>query len=285
MKRRSWITVLAIIVLVASLGAAAYPLVGNWIAERNQHDVVAAASAKMQENRGEWHKMEQDAQAYNTALADGMSNISRSIYNQTLSVTDDGLMGILEIPCLDVEIPIYHDSTSDVLAKGIGHVYGSSLPIGGKGTHAALSGHSGMSNQRMLTDLPNMQKGDFFIIRVLGKTLTYQVDQIRTVLPDDVGELQIDPDKDMVTLITCTPYGINSHRLLVRGVRVSDEDAAAASATTSRSSVWWHEYGLAALQGLELAAVPALIVVVIVRRRRKKDEQKENVTQPENPEN
>lgn len=285
MKRRSWITVLAVIVLVASLGAAAYPLVGNWIAERNQQDVVAAASAKMQENRGEWHKMEQDAQAYNAALADGMSNISRSIYNQTLSVTDDGLMGILEIPCLDVEIPIYHDSTSDVLAKGIGHVYGSSLPIGGKGTHAALSGHSGMSNQRMLTDLPNMQKGDFFIIRVLGKTLTYQVDQIRTVLPDDVGELQIDPDKDMVTLITCTPYGINSHRLLVRGVRVSDEDAAAASAATSRSSVWWHEYGLAALQGLGLAAVPALIVVVIVRRRRKKDEQKENVTQPETPKN
>lgn len=142
-------------------------------------------------------------------------------YNIILNATADGVMAYLEIPSINVMLPIYHGVDNGELLKGIGHLPETSLPVGGESTHTVLAGHSGMSNARLLTDLPKIKEGDIFYIHVYGRTLTYTVDQIKTVLPTDTSDLTIIPGEDYVTLVTCTPYGVNTHRLLVRGTRNS----------------------------------------------------------------
>lgn len=143
-------------------------------------------------------------------------------YESILNVSGNGMMGYIEIPAIHVSLPIYHYASEEILGKGIGHLYGSSLPVGGKGTHAVLTGHCGLMDARLFTDLENLKEGDSFSIHVLDKDLRYQVDQIKTVLPNVTEDLSIDKNEDFVTLMTCTPYGINSHRLLVRGKRMPD---------------------------------------------------------------
>ena len=141
-------------------------------------------------------------------------------YKSLLSVTDDGIMGHVAIKKIDVQLPIYHGSDDKVLATGVGHLEGSSLPVGGMGTHAVITGHRGLPAAKLFTDLDQMEVGDTFTVTVLGKTLTYQVDQIKIVLPEKTEDLVIDPERDYCTLLTCTPYSVNTHRLLVRGVHV-----------------------------------------------------------------
>ena len=175
-------------------------------------------------------------------------------------------MGVLEIPKIDVTLPIYHGTDNTTLSKGIGHLYGTSLPVGGKGTHAALSGHSGMAGQRMLSDLDQLVIGDCFTLRVLGKKLTYQADQIKIVLPEDVSDLAIDPEKDYVTLVTCTPYGVNTHRLLVRGVRVAEQEM---PVYNKAPSTWYRQYGYGILAGL-IAAVLLMSIPFFIRHRKRK---------------
>lgn len=143
-------------------------------------------------------------------------------YESILNVSGNGMMGYIEIPAIHVSLPIYHYASEEILGKGIGHLYGSSLPVGGKGTHAVLTGHCGLMDARLFTDLENLKEGDSFSIHVLDKDLRYQVDQIKIVLPNVTEDLSIDKNEDFVTLMTCTPYGINSHRLLVRGKRMPD---------------------------------------------------------------
>ena len=153
-------------------------------------------------------------------------------------------------------------------------MHGTSLPVGGKGTHAALSGHSGMAGQRMLSDLDQLVIGDCFTLRVLGKNLTYQADQIKIVLPENVSDLAIDPEKDYVTLVTCTPYGVNTHRLLVRGVRVAEQE----TQTYSKApSTWYRQYGYGILAGF-IAAVLLMSIPFVIRHRRKKFPQKDAQT-------
>ena len=175
-------------------------------------------------------------------------------------------MGVLEIPKIDVTLPIYHGTDNFTLSKGIGHLYGTSLPVGGKGTHAALSGHSGMAGQRMLSDLEQLVIGDCFTVRVLNKKLTYKVDQLKKVLPEDVSDLAIEPDKDYVTLVTCTPYGVNTHRLLVRGVRVAEQ---AMPVYNKAPSTWYRQYGYGILAGL-IAAVLLMSIPFFIRHRKRK---------------
>jgi len=141
-------------------------------------------------------------------------------YMQELSLEERGVMGYIQIPKLDLKVPIYHTTDEKVLQKGIGHMAGTSLPVGGKGTHAVMSGHRGLPTARLFTDLDKMAVGDKFQLNILDKTLSYEVDQIRIVEPEDFSQLQIDPEMDYCTLFTCTPYGINTHRLLVRGHRI-----------------------------------------------------------------
>ncbi len=147
-------------------------------------------------------------------------------YESILDVTGTGIMGYVEIPNIKVQLPVYHGTNQEVLQIAVGHVEGSSLPVGGIGTHSVLSGHRGLSSAKLFTDIDQLTEGDIFRFSVLGETLTYQVDQIHIVLPDEINDLEIDRDMDYCTLVTCTPYGVNSHRLLVRGHRIENENDA-----------------------------------------------------------
>lgn len=169
------------------------------------------------------------ARLYNQSLNTGVSSIKNAfqqeeeadaVYLSLLNINKDHTIGYLRIPGISLELPVYHGTSEEVLQKGVGHLEGSSLPIGGKGTHACLSAHRGLPNKRMFTNLDLLKKGDCFFITVLDETLAYQIYDINTVLPDEISSLAIRKEQDLVTLITCTPYGINTHRLYVTGTRI-----------------------------------------------------------------
>ena len=159
-----------------------------------------------------------------------------STYESLLNLNGDGMMGYVEIPVIDVQIPIYHYTTDESLEKGAGHLFGSSLPVGGESTHAILSAHRGLPSAKLFTDLNLVEKGDVFYLHILGKTLAYEVDQIQTVLPEQTDSLAITEGKDYVTLVTCTPYAVNTHRLLVRGHRTTVEAAKEAQKSEKKVS-------------------------------------------------
>ena len=180
--------------------------------------------------------MIEQAQEYNESLigigsiADPFSESNENQteddeYNKLLKIDDTGMMGYIDIPKLDVVLPVYHGTSEKVLQSGVGHLKNTSLPVGGESCHAVLSGHRGLANAKIFTDLNKMEVGDVFYIKVLHHTFAYQVDQILTVLPSDTDSLQIEKGKDYVTLVTCTPYAVNTHRLLVRGTRIPYEEA------------------------------------------------------------
>ena len=183
-------------------------------------------------------------------------------------------MGQLEIPELDIRLPIYHGTDGSTLEKGVGHLLGSSFPVGGGGTHTVLTGHSGLSREKMLTDLEKMKVGDRFFLHVLDRTLAYEVRDIFTVLPDNTSHLSIQQEEDMCTLITCTPYGVNTHRLLVQGYRVPYESEAVSTKITetaeenSRVSSWQQQYFDGIYYGVILADTIVLIWVVVRETRR-----------------
>ncbi len=247
---RRLITILSAIVCIVSLGAVIYPLISEHVIKCRQEEMIIAVEKQITAAPDEKLTAEYAAaEEYNRCL---LSGGQLSPYSDLLNLSGDGIMGVLEIPKIDVTLPIYHGTDNTTLSKGIGHLYGTSLPVGGKGTHAALSGHSGMAGQRMLSDLDQLVIGDCFTLRVLGKNLTYQADQIKIVLPENVSDLAIDPEKDYVTLVTCTPYGVNTHRLLVRGVRVAEQE----TQTYSKApSTWYRQYGYGILAGLIVAVL------------------------------
>lgn len=226
-QRRNVIRIAIAIVALVGLALLAYPHVAHWINDITQRGIIADYDRVVGErNASEASKAIADAEEYNAELARTgltwkMSEEDLARYNSLLDVTGTGMMGYLQIPKIDVSLPIYHGTGDDVLSGAIGHLAGSSLPVGGVGTHCSVSGHRGLPTPRLLTDLGMLQTGDTFTITVLDRVLTYEVDQIRTVLPQNLGDLAIDPNEDYVTLVTCTPFGVNSHRLLVRGHRVN----------------------------------------------------------------
>ncbi|HCA33568.1 MAG TPA: class C sortase, partial [Lachnospiraceae bacterium] len=177
----------------------------------------------------ERQKLWDAAAAYNEKLSKEGLNLMLSDqeleeYNSVLDVTGTGIMGYVDIPKINVSLPIYHGTDESVLQIAIGHIAGSSLPVGGAGSHCVISGHRGLPSARLFTDIDQLQEGDRFMLQVLGETLTYEVDQIRTVLPDELDDLQRQNGQDYCTLVTCTPYGVNTHRLLVRGHRVPNTE-------------------------------------------------------------
>jgi sortase A len=183
------------------------------------------------------------AREYNSNLSAGvdfeLTETEYAEYESILDISGTGIMGYIQIPSINVNLPIYHGTDEAVLQIAVGHIAGSSFPVGGEGTHAVLSGHRGLPSARLFTDLDKMTEGDIFTITVLDEVVTYQVDQIRIVLPEETGELAIVDGKDYCTLVTCTPYGINSHRMLVRGHRIDnldEEQALIVSAEASKVS-------------------------------------------------
>lgn len=257
-----------------ALGITLYPLISNYFAEVNR-SLIETKYTKAVElmDDSEVIGARMDAQAYNATLLtvtdkpytkEALTQAAES-YDELLNVRGDGIMGYLEIPKLGVELPIFHGTAEETLDRGLGHLLGSSLPVGGKGTHCVITGHSGLAGQRMFSDLDKLKILDVFYIKTLDETLAYSVIEINTVLPEDTSKLTINPQGDDVTLVTCTPYGINTHRLLVRGTRISYETASemmedADFEDVAPVSTWESEYRRGVILGMiGIALVAALI--------------------------
>lgn len=264
----------ALVILMALVGASVmlYPAAAAWFSDRvHAGQVVGYTETVRGMTTAEQAAALDAAHAYNDTLPDGplrdpytltaageATEVGEGVaaYRDALAVGGGGMLGVLDIPAIGVDLPIYHGTSDATLAKGIGHLYGSSLPVGGPGTHAVLTGHSGWVDATLLNELTRMRLGDTFTVNVLGEVLTYRVDQILTVLPSETEALRREAGKDYLTLITCTPTGINSHRLLVRGERVPTAES---GAETVRSTAvdpgfpWW----AAILAGVLVIAVLA----------------------------
>ena len=228
------------IILVVGVSLLLYPMVSDWWNGMHQSQAIATYEEAIRDNSAEENEaMWNAAVDYNKSLSHGndrftLTDVAHERYESLLNVTGTGIMGYVQIPKISVRLPIYHGTDDTVLQIAIGHIPGSSLPVGGLGTHAVISGHRGLPSARLFTDIDQLEEGDIFTLHVLGQTLTYQVDQIRTVLPDQLDDLAIDDGQDYCTLVTCTPYGVNTHRLLVRGHRVPNESIADVSADAER---------------------------------------------------
>lgn len=195
-------------------------------------------------------------------------------YQEQLSLTGD-IIARVRVPSADIDLPVRHDTTPDIIDKGVGHLYGTSLPVGGEGTHAVLTSHTGLSNATLFDNLTKVVEGDLIFVDVLGTTLAYRVDQIKIVLPDDIGDLAAEPGRDLLTLFTCTPYSVNTHRLLVRGERVTlaDDAVAALFAEPSVFVMQGWMWGLLAVSTIAIALF--VVMLVHANRKRKKDEDPE----------
>ena len=261
---------LAFLALIIAL----YPLISNYFAEVNR-SLIETKYTKTVERMDDSEIIDarMRAQQYNAMLLhvtdkpytkESLQQASES-YAELLNIRGDGIMGYLEIPKLGVELPIFHGTEEETLDRGLGHLLGSSLPVGGTGTHCVITGHSGLAGQRMFSDLDQLKLMDVFYLKVLDETLAYTIIEINTVLPEDTSELAINPQGDDVTLVTCTPYGVNTHRLLVRGTRISYEMASEMVEETvtediQPTSTWEDEYRRGVLLGtLGIALVGALV--------------------------
>lgn len=259
MKR--WL--LAAVCGVAALGLMLYPLAGELLSERYHSDIETAYTAAIADTDDiELTAQREAAERYNAMLS-GAATITEGgvsapplAYAQQLTV--GGVMCYVDIPKINVYLPVQHGTGAETLEKSVGHVVGTSLPVGGSSTHAVLSAHSGMASSKLFSDIDQLAVGDMFYIHVLGEVLAYKVDAIHTVLPTDTSRLQIEDGKDYITLVTCTPFGINTHRLLVRGHRVPyvpEQEVPAATEKPVASS--WTQHYLIGL-GIGLGAVAAV---------------------------
>ncbi len=239
-RKRRIFDIIRILVLLVALSVLLYPTVSNYLYEKNSSRVVSRYDEEVVKlSREEKEEMLAAARQYNgkmlenIELLDPFSPVKDEMdayYASLLNVDGDGMMGYVRIPRINVELPIYHGTSENVLQSGVGHFEGTSLPVGGESTHTVLTGHRGLPSKMLFTDLDELEKGDIFYIKVLGENLAYEVDQILTVLPEETEELSIIPGEDYATLVTCTPYAINTHRLLIRGHRIPYEEAVAREA-------------------------------------------------------
>ena len=269
-----------------ALGITLYPMISTWYNERHQAEVHIHYQEKVEQvDNTKLIEAKELAVAYNQTILpgaqdeDSFSNeaLLNAIedYAGLLNLAGDGIMGYVEIPKIGVSLPIYHGTNNSTLERGVGHLLGSSLPVGGESTHSVLTAHSGMASQKMFSDLDRMKIGDVFYLDVLGERLAYQVDQIKTVLPYDTTYLQTEIGSDLCTLVTCTPFGVNTHRLLVRGTRIPYEEAEVIVEEKLETeepvkSTWEQQYLQGIIIGVSAVVILGLGIMVfcIVRRRR-----------------
>lgn len=257
-------TILLCLFFLAGISLLLYPTVSNWWNSRTQSKAIADYDHVVETMDQEtYDKILNAAKEYNTELKKHNSSIhnlteaEQKEYNSILDISGTGIMGTITIPSIDVELPIYHGTSDSVLAIAIGHIPGSSFPIGGSGTHCVLSGHRGLPSARLFTDIDKLTEGDTFELRVLDELATYEVDQIRIVLPHEISELEITLGKDQCTLVTCTPYGINTHRLLVRGHRIQNADLSTVRITSDAVQI-------DTMVIAPIVAAPILIVLILL---------------------
>lgn len=226
--RKHGSTIFLFFIFLLGLAVLLYPPVSDYWNKLHQSRAIASYVEQVEQmDTSAYEKVWNDAVAYNQTLPGKagrytMSEEELAEYESLLNISGTGIMGYIEIPSIDCSLPIYHTTKESVLQIAVGHIEGTSLPTGGIGTHCVLSGHRGLPSAHLFTDLDRMVEGDLFILQILNETLTYEVDQVRIVEPYEMDALEIDPNMDYCTLTTCTPYGINSHRLLVRGHRVEN---------------------------------------------------------------
>lgn len=259
---------------VAALGRMLYPLIGELVSEKYHSDVETAYTTAIADTDDtELTAQREAAQQYNAMLS-GAATIAKGgasapplAYAEQLTV--GGVMCYIDIPKIGVYLPVQHGTDADTLEKSVGHVVGTSLPVGGGSTHAVLSAHSGMASAKLFSDIDQLTEGDMFYIHVLGEVLAYKVDAVHTVLPTDTSLLQIEDGKDYVTLVTCTPFGVNTHRLLVRGHRIpyTPEQATAAAVEKPAASSWTQHYISGLAVGLGVVAVVGGAYFLVRRNR------------------
>lgn len=286
MKRKIILILTAVVSLVLALGIALYPMISSIYNEQHQSKIHTEFLQQVEDTDDtKLQEALQNARAYNAALSgvvsddafskDALQGASEE-YESLLNVTGRGIMGYVSIPKLNVTLPIYHGTDSGTLERGIGHLLGTSLPVGGDSTHSVLTAHSGMASQRMFSDLPQLKEGDVFYLEVLDEKYAYQVDQIKTVLPHDTTYLGIEAEQDLCTLVTCTPFGVNTYRLLVRGHRIPYEEAEVIiqqqeQTEVKTGSTWQNEYikGIAIGLGIVLFFLIIFLIIWLIRRMRR----------------
>lgn len=300
MKSEKILLIIAIIFIIVGTGIFLYPSISNYFAEKNHVEAIRNYD-KMVVKIGEdsLKKEKEKAQTYNENLSGdpvhdpfvlGSGYALPENYKEVLNISGDGIMGYIQIPKISVDLPIYHGTSEEVLEKGVGHIQNTSVPIGGNSTHSVLTGHTGLPNAELFTRLDELVVGDIFYIHVLNDILTYKVYEIKVVLPDNIDELRITSGEDLVTLVTCTPYGVNSHRLLVKAKRVEYEDytennnSGNTTETSNNSNTINNvetkktnkQYYLTGIQIgtviLIIVLITTLIVRIIIKRSKKSDE-------------
>ena len=278
MKRKHISTIFIILIFLVGLGFISYPTVSNLWNQAHQSRAIATYSKQVEKlDDSENKKMLKAARKYNKSLLKKsdhwkLSKKDKKKYESLLDISGTGIMGYIEVPKIDCSLPIYHGTDEGALQIAIGHLEGSSLPVGGKSTHCVLSGHRGLPSARLFTDLDQMEEGDIFILNILGRKLAYEVDQIKVVLPEEMSDLEIEEGKDLCTLVTCTPYGINTHRLLVRGHRTEYVEKKVAEekkeVQTKKTDI-----RLMIAGGAGVLILLIIIIVIVIKRRRKRRNQ------------
>jgi len=280
--------IIPILIVLFGFALLSYPFISNYMFEKSAGSTIESYKKQSKTyDQKQKEKALKEAKEYNQDLTRSAVQLTDPfkakksdgktiIYNNILNLDQSGVMGYLEIPCISVNLPIYHGTDAEILERGVGHLAASSLPIGGKSTHSILTGHTGLSSAKLFTDLTEMKKEDLFFIHVLDRTLAYKVDQISVVRPEDTRKLQIVKGKDYVTLVTCTPYGVNDHRLLVRGVRTKYVKKQRSSIRPrNQDSQWMRTYKKAIAIGLMIVTALILLGKVFQKLHRKKTEHRQ----------
>lgn len=280
-KNNNWTTVFLVLLLLAGVSLLLYPSLSDYWNSMHQTRAIASyAETVSQLDTAQYDEMWKAARDYNRSLAQretafALTDEQKAAYESLLDVSGLGVMGYIEIPEIDCSLPIYHGTEESVLQVAVGHLEWSSLPVGGEGTHCVLSGHRGLPSAKLFTNLDKLAVGDTFLLRVLDEVLTYEVDQILIVEPEQVDALGIVPGEDYCTLVTCTPYGINTHRLLVRGHRVENTPEAARMHVTADATQF---DPLLVAPVLAIPVLLLLLMILLVPKRRRKSREDKNDT-------
>ena len=280
-KNNNWTTVFLFLLLLAGVSLLLYPSLSDYWNSMHQTRAIASyAETVSQLDTAQYDEMWKAAQDYNRSLAQretafALTDEQKAAYESLLDVSGRGVMGYIEIPEIDCSLPIYHGTEESVLQVAVGHLEWSNLPVGGEGTHCVLSGHRGLPSAKLFTNLDKLAVGDTFLLRVLDEVLTYEVDQILIVEPEQVDALGIVPGEDYCTLVTCTPYGINTHRLLVRGHRVENTPEAARMHVTADATQF---DPLLVAPVLAIPVLLLLLMILLVPKRRRKSREDKNDT-------
>lgn len=279
--KKNWVNLILILGLVVGIGLLAYPSIANYWNSFHQTRAIMVYSENISGmDKEDYEKILNEAREYNEDLGSSgikwtMSDEDKAIYNEKLKADDSGIMGFISIPKVHIKLPIYHGTDEAVLQVAIGHIEGTSLPVGGEGTHCIVSGHRGLPSARLFTDIDRLKEGDTWTITVLNEMLTYEVDTIRIVEPKDLSALKIEEGKDLCTLVTCTPYGVNTHRLLVMGHRVPNADG---TANVTADGIRIEPIYIAPVLGVAATIIIFIVLLIAARRARKKDTRENMLT-------